>query len=116
MTAPQTAPLDLTKVPLAANPSGAPPNFDNPSTLVDEAWVTGVVLVVLGRLCLAFRLGTNLKLSKKFCLDDYLCVFTLTGGIAYWVLNLLSKSACTFTYQGVVALWGLLGMTSGRYF
>ncbi|KAF2705365.1 hypothetical protein K504DRAFT_415182 [Pleomassaria siparia CBS 279.74] len=84
-------PPDLTKIPLAVNPSGAPPNFDNPPTLVDEARATGVALIVLGGLCLAFRLGTNLKLSKTFCLDDYLCIFAFAGGIALWILYQLNS-------------------------
>jgi hypothetical protein len=62
--------MDLTKVPLAANPSGAPPNFENPPTLIDGALGTGIALIIVGGICLAFRLGTNLKLSKKLRLDD----------------------------------------------
>ncbi|KAH3958459.1 hypothetical protein HBH98_076490 [Parastagonospora nodorum] len=83
---------DLTKIPLGVNPSGAPPNFETPPTLVHSALGTGVALVIIGGIFLAFRLGTNLKLSKKLRLDDYLAVFAFAGGIAYWVLNLINSN------------------------
>lgn len=64
---------DLTKIPLGVNPSGAPPNFENPPTLIHSALGTGVALVIVGGIFLAFRLGTNLKLCKKLRLDDCKC-------------------------------------------
>ncbi|KAH9871932.1 hypothetical protein J1614_006190 [Plenodomus biglobosus] len=92
--APQsTPPLDLTKIPLVPNPSGAPPNFDDPPTLIDSAFGTGVALIVVGGIFLSLRMGTNIKLSRNLGLDDFLCTFAYAGGIAYWVLNLLNSKA-----------------------
>ncbi|KAF2034875.1 hypothetical protein EK21DRAFT_55295 [Setomelanomma holmii] len=91
MAAQEAPTSDLTKIPLAVNPSGAPPNFENPPTLSDSAYGTSISLILVGGICLAFRLGTNLKLSKSLRLDDYLCIFAFTGGVAYWILNLLNS-------------------------
>jgi hypothetical protein len=61
---------DLTKIALVPNPSGAPPNFDDPPTLIDSASGTGVALIVVGGVFLALRILTNMKLSNRFGWDD----------------------------------------------
>ena len=65
-----SAQLDPTKIPLAVNPSGAPPNFVDPPILISGAYATGVTMTVVGGICVLFRLGTNLKLSNGLQLDD----------------------------------------------
>jgi hypothetical protein len=82
---------DLTKIPLGVNPSGEPPNFETPPTLVHSALGTGVALVIIGGIFLAFRLGTNLKLSKKLRLDDCKCSMRFldhTSPLEYGICNL----------------------------
>ncbi|KAH9862060.1 hypothetical protein IAQ61_010262, partial [Plenodomus lingam] len=88
-----TPPIDLTKIPLLPNPSDAPPNFDDPPTLTNSDFGTGVALIVVSGILLTLRIGTNRKLSNKCGLDDFLCIFAYAGGIAYWVLNLLNGEA-----------------------
>ncbi|OAL55015.1 hypothetical protein IQ07DRAFT_559534 [Pyrenochaeta sp. DS3sAY3a] len=83
--------MDLSQIPLAPNPSGAPPNFIDPPTLIDSAFGTGVALIVVAGVLLALRLGTNVKLAKRVCLDDILCICAFAGTIAYWYLNLLNS-------------------------
>jgi hypothetical protein len=65
--------MDLSQIPLAPNPSGAPPNFIDLPTLLDSVIGTGVALIVVASVFLAFRLVTNLKLAKRVCLDDSKC-------------------------------------------
>lgn len=65
--------MDPTKIPLAVNPSGAPPNFVNPPDLYNGQLWTGIVFMVLAGVFVAFRLGTNMKLSRKLGLDDGTC-------------------------------------------
>ena len=64
------AAMDPSKIPLAPNPSGAPPNFENPPSLHDTKTGISIALIIIGAVFLAFRLGTNLKLHRKLCLDD----------------------------------------------
>jgi hypothetical protein len=62
--------MDPTKTPLMLNPSGAPPNFHDPPTLLDAQLGVGITLIVIGATLVTFRVVTNLKVSQKLCLDD----------------------------------------------
>ncbi|CAG8981794.1 hypothetical protein HYALB_00004737 [Hymenoscyphus albidus] len=77
---------DLSKIPLALNPNGDPPNFNNPPSLEPAVLGVGISLMVISFSFLALRLFTNLKLVGKLGLDDYLCVFGELGGIGYWAI------------------------------
>ncbi|KAH6641949.1 hypothetical protein C7974DRAFT_301211 [Boeremia exigua] len=77
---------DLSRVPLMPNPNGDPPNFVNPPSLYSAGLGVGVTLMIMSGIMLVFRLAMNIKLSKKLCLDDYLCIVAQLGGMAYWVL------------------------------
>lgn len=62
--------MDLSKIPLMPNPSGAPPDFLSGPTLYEELLSSGITLLVIGSSFLIFRLATNLKISKRLGLDD----------------------------------------------
>ncbi|PSN67345.1 hypothetical protein BS50DRAFT_634725 [Corynespora cassiicola Philippines] len=81
------AAMDPSKIPLAPNPSGAPPNFENPPSLHDTKTGISIALIIIGAVFLAFRLGTNLKLHRKLCLDDSLCIFAFAGGVCYYAVG-----------------------------
>jgi hypothetical protein len=56
--------MDLSKIPLMPNPSGAPPNFVNPPDLMGAVLGVGIALMVLSGILLIFRLVTNYKISR----------------------------------------------------
>lgn len=62
--------MDLMKTPMAANPSGDPPNFVDPPSLKNAMLGVGVSLIIVSGPMLALRLFANWKHSKKFYLDD----------------------------------------------
>lgn len=61
---------DLSKVPLAANPSGAPPNFTNPPSLGDAVEGVGISLIAISGVFILFRLYTNSKPPRSLGVDD----------------------------------------------
>jgi hypothetical protein len=61
--------MDLSKIPLMPNPSGAPPNFVDPPDLMGAVLGVGITLMILSGILLIFRLVTNHKISKVR-LDD----------------------------------------------
>ena len=61
---------DLSKVPLLPNPDGSPPNFVNPPSLKVATYSVSVILMVATIGLVLLRLRTNLKLHKKFGVDD----------------------------------------------
>lgn len=102
--------MDPSTIPLMANPSGAPADFDNGPSLLNAQLGTGIALIVVGGICVVLRILTNLKISRKLCLDDCksallmylpgaitdkqrqdLCLFAYAGGVGYWALNLCCK-------------------------
>ena len=79
--------VDPTKTPLLANHSGAPPDFTNGPSLLHAQLGMGIALVKFGSLSMIFRLGTNLKVSRKLGLDDckwvraiYVCILSPING------------------------------------
>lgn len=80
--------VDPSKTPLMLNPSGALPDFDNGPSLFNAELGTGISLIAIVGVFLVLRLSTNFKISRKLCLDDWLCLFAYAGGVGYWALNL----------------------------
>ncbi|RDL41443.1 uncharacterized protein BP5553_01422 [Venustampulla echinocandica] len=86
MSQPVRQRLDPSNTPLAANPSGAPPNFANPPSLADSVFWVGLVLGIVTTIFVVLRLATNLKINRKLVLADYLCILALTLMICYYAL------------------------------
>jgi hypothetical protein len=62
--------VDPSQVPLAANPSGAPPNFVDPPSLIVAVQVVGIVLAVISLILVTSRLVLGYRLKRPFGLDD----------------------------------------------
>lgn len=61
---------DLSKIPMKANPSGAPPNFDHGPNLINAVQGVGISLAVVTTILLVIRLWIYLKLNRRPLLDD----------------------------------------------
>lgn len=61
---------DLTKIPMAANPSGAPPNFDHGESLAGAVKGVGVTMAVITFFLLAIRLRVYMQANRKLNWDD----------------------------------------------
>ncbi|KAF7876408.1 hypothetical protein EAF04_001500 [Stromatinia cepivora] len=74
---------DLTRVPLAVNPSGAPPNFVNPPSLIGTVQGVGIALAIVsfGMVCLRWRI--NLKHDHKITLDDLFVAIGFVLALGY---------------------------------
>ncbi|KAJ3579134.1 hypothetical protein NPX13_g1439 [Xylaria arbuscula] len=83
---PLTSSVDLSMIPLAPNPNGDPPNFINPPSLAPTFLGVGISFITLSVISVSIRIFTYLKAVGKLHLDDYLCLFGLIGGVAYWSL------------------------------
>ncbi|KAF4625059.1 hypothetical protein G7Y89_g13109 [Cudoniella acicularis] len=62
--------IDLSKVPLMPNPSGAPPNFVDPPSLASTVEGVGISLMIISGFLLIFRLVANLKNPRRLGFDD----------------------------------------------
>lgn len=69
--------VDPSTIPLMLNPSGALPDFKNGPSLLDAELETGVALVVIAGIFLILRIATNLKVTRKLCLDDSKCIYAM---------------------------------------
>jgi hypothetical protein len=61
---------DLSKIPLAANPNGNPPNFADPPSQEVIAKAVGLPLAIIAFLFVLLRLISNFKMARKLSLDD----------------------------------------------
>lgn len=104
MTAQIPPGIDLSTVPLATNPNGAPPNFVNAPSLYPAMLGTGISLMVLSGMAVILRVITNLRVSKRLEMDDselrslretkmrsnqsaiVLCIVAQVTGMAYWIV------------------------------
>jgi len=62
--------VDPSKIPLALNPNGDPPNFIDPPTLAPAVLGVGVTLIIISGIFLILRLIANFKNTRKLGLDD----------------------------------------------
>ncbi|KAF2756328.1 hypothetical protein EJ05DRAFT_487244 [Pseudovirgaria hyperparasitica] len=76
--------VDPSLIPMSTNPSGAPSNFINPPSLKDSQFAGGLTLIILSTVFLIFRAYTNLRLTRRLFIDDYLCFLAHAGGIVYF--------------------------------
>jgi hypothetical protein len=61
---------DLSKIPLAKNPDGSPPNFMDPPSLVAEAYSVILILMITSFTIMALRLYSNILSHRKLLVDD----------------------------------------------
>lgn len=67
---------DLSKIPIAPNPNGGPPNFADPPSLESTVLSLGLALICISMACLTLRLLSNYQRTSKFHLDDCMCMAT----------------------------------------
>ncbi|KAK3385912.1 hypothetical protein B0H63DRAFT_473829 [Podospora didyma] len=78
--------MDLSMIPLAANPSGAPPDFDHGPSLEPVVLGTGITFIIISSLMLMLRFYTGLKKSRRLFADDWLCLVGEIVGIVQWAV------------------------------
>lgn len=61
---------DLSTIPLAPNPSGAPPNFVDPPSLTPAFLGIGIAFIIVCSILIVLRVFTYLKTLGKVHLDD----------------------------------------------
>lgn len=61
---------DLSKVPLAPNPSGAPPNFVDPPSLANISYGLVSAMLVLSSVLVILRVLSGLKKDRWLKVDD----------------------------------------------
>lgn len=61
---------DLSKIPMAENPNGNPPNFVNPPTQNATVLAVGLPFAIISTCFVVLRLVTNFKNLRHFGLDD----------------------------------------------
>ena len=61
---------DLSKIPLAQNPNGSPPNFVNSPSQSSTDFAVGLPFAVLCTFFVLLRLATNFRHTGKLGLDD----------------------------------------------
>ena len=61
---------DLSKIPLAANPNGDPPNFVDPPSQGATVLAVGLVFAVMSFSFVMLRIYTNLRIVRKLKMDD----------------------------------------------
>ncbi|KAH7383206.1 hypothetical protein BKA66DRAFT_570245 [Pyrenochaeta sp. MPI-SDFR-AT-0127] len=81
---------DPSKIPLAPNPNGNPPNFVDPPTLEHTIHSFGIALMIISVVLLLLRLYANLKHTGRFRLDDgkyFLCIIGWATASALWIIT-----------------------------
>jgi hypothetical protein len=62
--------LDLSNIPLAANPNGWPPNFEHGSSLRPLVIGLDVMMIVVSAVFVGIRTWVNCRQLSKIMLDD----------------------------------------------
>ncbi|KAJ4368975.1 hypothetical protein N0V83_006057 [Neocucurbitaria cava] len=78
--------MDLSKIPLAPNPNGSPPNFIDPPSLEPAFLGVGISLITLSAILLSIRILANYKHAGKLWVDDFLCIIAWVSSVGYWIL------------------------------
>lgn len=65
--------IDPSQVPLAKNPSGAPPNFVDPPSLLIAVQSVGIILAAISLMLVISRFILGHRLKRPFGLDDRTC-------------------------------------------
>ncbi|KAI1657939.1 hypothetical protein F4813DRAFT_64600 [Daldinia decipiens] len=74
--------IDLSQVPLAANPNGDPPNFVNPPSLISTVQAVGITLGLISLVLVILRLTVYHRTKRGVGFDDVFVVmaFLLAAG------------------------------------
>ncbi|KAI0805370.1 hypothetical protein GGR55DRAFT_292538 [Xylaria sp. FL0064] len=70
--------IDLSQTPLAANPSGAPPNFTDPPELIAAVQAVGITLGAIALALVILRLMIYHHSGRPVGLDDIFAVLAFT--------------------------------------
>jgi hypothetical protein len=97
------AEMDLSTIPLATNPSGAPPNFTNPPSMAGTVFAVGLALSLISTVFVSLRLYTNWTNAKRLVLAD--CTFVRT---IYRVQLTLFPDLCTFALIFLISYYALI--------
>lgn len=92
MSAETPSTVDLSTIPLLANPDGSPPNFVDPPSLKATTYTVTIILMVASFMLVSLRLRANLKLYHKFAIDDYFCVVAWVLATVYGIIVITSTS------------------------
>ncbi len=82
---------DLSKTPLAINPSGIPPNFDDPPSLAGTLCAVGATLLFLSAIFVVIRLATNYRVIGKLGIADCESRFQLEIAPVHSWLNKVNR-------------------------
>lgn len=96
--------VDPYVVPLANNPSGAPPNFEDPPSLVPHFITSVVILTTLTTSAVISRAYVNLRAKRKIGWDDGIrprAIYVCCNLIVYVVCCLFAWVTTT-TYGGLL--------------
>ncbi|ROT37822.1 hypothetical protein SODALDRAFT_324317 [Sodiomyces alkalinus F11] len=74
---------DLSQIPLAENPSGAPPNFTDGPSLIVAVQAVGISLGSIALLLIVLRLSVWYRLKRPFGLDDGFVVIAFIIAAGY---------------------------------
>ena len=77
MSSPSVWQIDPSNTPLATNPSGASPNFDNPPSLAGAVFAVGLTLSIISSVFVVIRLVTNYRALGRLGLADCASKFLL---------------------------------------
>ncbi|KAF2704336.1 hypothetical protein K504DRAFT_442482 [Pleomassaria siparia CBS 279.74] len=93
--------LDLSKVPMGVNPSGAPPNFIDPPSLGPVTYGVVISLMIVTVPFVFTRIYNNWKQYSRMGLDDYFCVlgFILTVGYGGLVMSFSVDETARHTWD-----------------
>ena len=65
---------NLSKIPLAQNPNGSPPNFANAPSQSSTDLAVGLPFAILSTCFVFLRLITNFRHTRKLGMDDCACL------------------------------------------
>ena len=97
--------IDPTKTPIAVNPSGAPPNFDDPPSLARTVFAIGLTLVIFSAIFVALRLFVNFRITRKLGLADRASNFTEKNFCLRSWLMIYLRSLSFRIYFNDMLLW-----------
>lgn len=84
-------PEELANFPLMPNPSGAPPNFDNPDSTGPQAIAAMSVLLALASIIVTLRVWVRVSITKHAGWDDIFTVLSLIASVPLIGLTIWGK-------------------------
>ncbi|KAF1846523.1 uncharacterized protein K460DRAFT_367281 [Cucurbitaria berberidis CBS 394.84] len=95
---------DLSKVPIAPNPSGAPPNFVDPPSLAAVTYGITSTMMVLACGLVGLRILSVIKKERGLKTDDYCCILALILSSGYGILIMLSNKTARHAWDTPISL------------